>query len=103
VKAIEQKIAGQEIQRVEVEARPPTTDLVETLKASLRRKELAKVSFRKTNLRVAHQRSGRPSRPLLLWRSAKPARLRHADRFPQVGRPVASVARHSPCLVVPLG
>jgi DNA end-binding protein Ku len=31
LKAIEQKVAGQEIQRVEVEARPPTTDLVETL------------------------------------------------------------------------
>jgi DNA end-binding protein Ku len=44
LKAIEQKIAGQEIQRVEVEARPPTTDLVETLKASLGRKELAKVT-----------------------------------------------------------
>jgi hypothetical protein len=44
LKAIEQKVAGQEIQRVEVEARPPTTDLVETLKASLGRKELAKVS-----------------------------------------------------------
>jgi hypothetical protein len=29
---------------VEVEARPPTTDLVATLKASLGRKELAKVS-----------------------------------------------------------
>jgi DNA end-binding protein Ku len=44
LKAIEQKLAGQEIQRVEVEARPPTTDLVETLKASLGGKELAKVS-----------------------------------------------------------
>jgi DNA end-binding protein Ku len=44
LKAIEQKVAGQEIQRVEVEARPPTTDLIETLKASLGRKELAKVT-----------------------------------------------------------
>jgi DNA end-binding protein Ku len=44
LKAIEQKIAGQDIQRVEVETRPPTTDLVATLKASLGRKELAKVS-----------------------------------------------------------
>jgi DNA end-binding protein Ku len=44
LKALEQKIAGQEIQRVEVEARPPTTDLVATLEASLGRKELAKVS-----------------------------------------------------------
>ena len=44
LKAIEQKIAGQEIQRVEVEARPPTTDLVGTLKASLGRKALAKAT-----------------------------------------------------------
>jgi hypothetical protein len=44
LKAIEQKIAGQEIERVEVEARPPTTDLVATLKASLGRKGLAKAS-----------------------------------------------------------
>jgi DNA end-binding protein Ku len=44
LKAIEQKIAGQEIQRLEIEARPPTTDLVETLKASLGRKELAKAA-----------------------------------------------------------
>jgi DNA end-binding protein Ku len=42
LKAIEQKVAGQEIERVEVEARPPTTDLVATLKASLGRKALAK-------------------------------------------------------------
>ena len=42
LKAIEQKIAGQEIERVEAEARPPTTDLVATLKASLERKALAK-------------------------------------------------------------
>jgi Ku70/Ku80 beta-barrel domain len=44
LKAIEQKVAGQEIQRVEVEARPPTTDLVATLKASLGRKGLAKAA-----------------------------------------------------------
>ena len=44
LKAIEQKVAGQEIERVEVEARPPTTDLVATLKASLERKALAKAS-----------------------------------------------------------
>ena len=44
LKAIEQKIAGQEIERVEVKARPPTTDLIATLKASLERKELAKAS-----------------------------------------------------------
>jgi DNA end-binding protein Ku len=44
LKAIEQKVAGQEIQRVEVETRPATTDLVATLQASLGRKELAKVT-----------------------------------------------------------
>ena len=48
LKAIEQKIAGQEIQRVEVETRPPTTDLVATLEASLGRKELAKVTAAKS-------------------------------------------------------
>lgn len=42
LKAIDQKVAGEEIRRIEVEARPPTTDLVATLKASLGRKELAK-------------------------------------------------------------
>jgi DNA end-binding protein Ku len=42
LKAIEQKLTGQELQHVEVEARPATTDLVATLKASLGRKELAK-------------------------------------------------------------
>jgi DNA end-binding protein Ku len=44
LKAIEQKVAGQEIERVEVEARPPTTDLVATLKASLERKGPAKAA-----------------------------------------------------------
>jgi DNA end-binding protein Ku len=44
LKAIEQKIAGQEIERVEVEARPPTTDLVATLEASLERKGPAKAA-----------------------------------------------------------
>ena len=47
-KAIEQKIAGQEIERVEAEDRPPTTDLVATLKASLGRKALAKATPRKS-------------------------------------------------------
>ena len=44
LKAVEQKIAGQEIQRIEVEDRPATSDLVATLKASLGRKELAKTA-----------------------------------------------------------
>src|SRR5262249_37468637 len=37
LKAIEQKMAGHEIQRLEVETPPATTDLVATLKASLER------------------------------------------------------------------
>ena len=49
LKAIEQKVAGQEIRRLEVEAQPPTTDLVAILKASLGRKELAKASYLATN------------------------------------------------------
>ena len=48
LKAIEQKVSGQEIERVEAADRPATTDLVATLKASLGRKELAKVSSRKS-------------------------------------------------------
>jgi DNA end-binding protein Ku len=63
LKAIEQKIAGQEIQRVEVETRPPTTDLVATLKASLGRKELAKVSPGKsTREPVSEKRPARRKR-----------------------------------------
>jgi DNA end-binding protein Ku len=60
LKAIEQKIAGQEIQRVEVETRPPTTDLVATLKASLERKELAKVSPEKSKQEPVSEK--RPAR-----------------------------------------
>jgi DNA end-binding protein Ku len=48
LKAIGQKVAGQEIQRVEVETRPLTTDLVATLQASLGRKELAKATSTKS-------------------------------------------------------
>jgi DNA end-binding protein Ku len=44
LKAIDQKIAGEEIQHVEVEARAPTTDLVATLKAGLGRRALAKAT-----------------------------------------------------------
>jgi DNA end-binding protein Ku len=44
LKAIEQKVSGQEIQSIEVEARPPTTNLIATLKASLGRKQLAKTA-----------------------------------------------------------
>jgi DNA end-binding protein Ku len=43
-KAIEQKMVGQEIQRVEAQAPPATTDLVATLKASLERKGPAKAA-----------------------------------------------------------
>jgi non-homologous end joining protein Ku len=41
-------LAGEEIQRVEVETRPPMTDLVATLKASLGRKPLAKAPVRES-------------------------------------------------------
>ena len=44
LKAIEQKIAGHEIEHIEVEARPATTDLVVTLKASLERKGPTRVA-----------------------------------------------------------
>jgi DNA end-binding protein Ku len=60
LKAIEQKIAGQDIQRVEVETRPPTTDLVATLEASLTRKELAKVSPEKSKREPVSEK--RPAR-----------------------------------------
>jgi non-homologous end joining protein Ku len=52
LKALEQAstsalvIAGQEIERVEVETRPPTSDLVATLQASLERKGPAKAAAR---------------------------------------------------------
>jgi DNA end-binding protein Ku len=60
LKAIEQKIAGQEIQHIEVEARAPTTDLVATLKASLGRKELAKAPATKSAQETAPAK--RPAR-----------------------------------------
>ena len=60
LKAIEQKVSGQEIERIEVQDRPATTDLVATLKASLGRKELAKVSSKKSEQVPAP--SGRPLR-----------------------------------------
>ena len=44
VKAIEQKVAGQKVARVEIAARPATTDLVAALKDSLERKPLAKAA-----------------------------------------------------------
>src|SRR5262245_30393444 len=47
LKAIEQKMAGQELQHLEVKAPPATTDLVATLKASLGRKQLAKAASAK--------------------------------------------------------
>jgi DNA end-binding protein Ku len=60
LKALEQKIAGEEIQRVEVESRPPTTDLVTTLQASLGRKELAKVTSGKSKREPVSEK--RPAR-----------------------------------------
>ena len=63
LKAMEQKIAGQDIQRFEVEARPATTDLVATLKASLGRKELTKAPATKSKLEaVPAKRPARRSR-----------------------------------------
>ena len=59
LKAIEQKIAGQEIQRLEVEARSPTTDLVATLKASLGRKGLTKAGREETEKTPAVERKPR--------------------------------------------
>jgi DNA end-binding protein Ku len=53
LKAIEQKVAGQEIEQVEVDARPATTDLVAMLKASLGRKELAKAAPTKVAQKTA--------------------------------------------------
>ena len=44
LKGVEQKAAGHDLQHIEFEARPPTTDLVATLKASLERKGLAKAT-----------------------------------------------------------
>jgi DNA end-binding protein Ku len=44
LKAIEQKVAGEEIQRIQVEAPSPTADLAATLQASLGRRPLAKAS-----------------------------------------------------------
>ena len=58
LKAIEQKVAGQEIQHLEVEARPRTTDLVATLKASLERKGPAKAAPTK-----ADQKTASPKQP----------------------------------------
>jgi DNA end-binding protein Ku len=62
LKSIEQKVSGQEIERVEVEARPPTTDLVATLKASLGRKELAKASAKSAAKPEAAKRPARKRR-----------------------------------------
>jgi DNA end-binding protein Ku len=49
LKAIEQKVTGQEIKRIEVEDRPTTTNLVATLKASLERKGPAKAALTKAD------------------------------------------------------
>ncbi len=59
LKAIEQKVAGEEIERVEIEAPPPTTDLIATLKASPGGKELAKARLAKSA-----QEPGPPKRPV---------------------------------------
>jgi DNA end-binding protein Ku len=60
LKAIEQKVAGQEIEHLEVEARPPTTDLVATLKASLERKGPTKAAPTRVDQKAAPAK--RPAR-----------------------------------------
>jgi DNA end-binding protein Ku len=65
LKAIEQKVSGQAIERVEVEARPPTADLIATLQASLERKGLAKAAAPKA------EPKGKPAK--------QPARRRRAS------------------------
>ena len=63
LKAIEQKVAGREIEQITVQATPPTTDLVATLKASLGRKALAKAPAAKSDREpVPEARSGRRRR-----------------------------------------
>jgi DNA end-binding protein Ku len=62
LKAIEQKVSGQQIERVEVEARPPTTDLVATLKASLQRKGPAKVAPPKAAQKTTSTKQPAPRR-----------------------------------------
>jgi DNA end-binding protein Ku len=60
LKAIEQKVAGQEVEHLEVEARPPTTDLVATLKASLERKGPTKAAPTRVDQKAAPAK--RPAR-----------------------------------------
>jgi non-homologous end joining protein Ku len=52
-RAIDQRIVGQDIQRAEVEARAPTTDLVASLKASLERKAPTKAPAAKSEQEAA--------------------------------------------------
>ena len=62
LKAIEQKIAGQEIPRIEVEARLATTDMVATLKASLGRKLRATASPTEPEIEPSAKRLARRRR-----------------------------------------
>jgi len=62
LKAIEQKVAGQDIERVEVDARPATTDLVATLKASLERKGPAKAASPQSAQKAASPQSDEASK-----------------------------------------
>ena len=70
LKAIEQKVAGQEIEHLEVEARPPTTDLVATLKASLERKGPTKAAPTRVDQKAAPAK--RPAR-------RRASKLRHSS------------------------
>jgi DNA end-binding protein Ku len=74
LKAIEQKIAGQEIERVEVEARPATTDLIATLKASLERKGPAKSASPRSDQKAASPQPDKTSEA-----PKQPARRRRAS------------------------
>jgi non-homologous end joining protein Ku len=80
LKAIKQKVAGHDIARVEVEARPPTTDLVATLKASPERKGPPKAP------------------PIKSEQRPRPRGARHVDVVPRklrqsTGRPPTTWAR----------
>ena len=57
LKAIEQKVAGQEIERVEVEARPPTTDCA----GEPRTEGVGEGARRRSQSRSPRRRSGRPA------------------------------------------
>ena len=90
LKAIEQKVARQEIRRLEVEAQPPTTDLVAILKASLGRKELVKASYLAIN--GADVDDPTPPRVAAVWTEVPSTRSQR--------EPVGSSGRRRPAMRV---